>query len=235
MVFARLFVFLFCFLFLLAFSPLFCVFACNGCGYGTRSVLSAKWKYTFSSIVFGWKRETNKRTARNTHRKREEAAAAAKRMWCCMSAVGTNTHTDTAIHRQTHAGTDRRMRTRSCTLTNTDRHADTYLMRSGRRSRTFGCGFFSVLNGDNTTVHANINSVDSSIGCDCVFSSGVCATLRIVYGRDVNRRKIKTKQKNYYLPMFGWRWRKLYIKYGKMYEGKRSKSRRDAGLKERTV
>lgn len=48
-----------------------------------------------------------------------------------------------------------------------------YLIRSGRRSKTFGCGCFSVFNGDNTTVHANINSVDSSMGCEGVLSSGV--------------------------------------------------------------
>lgn len=49
----------------------------------------------------------------------------------------------------------------------------TYLTISGRRSKTFGCGCFSTLNGDKTTVVASISSVDNSIGCDGVFSSGV--------------------------------------------------------------
>lgn len=49
----------------------------------------------------------------------------------------------------------------------------TYHTTSGRRSKTFGCGCFSILNGDRTTVQANMSSVDSSIGCDAVFSSGV--------------------------------------------------------------
>lgn len=48
-----------------------------------------------------------------------------------------------------------------------------YLIRSGRRSKTFGCGCFNVFKGDNTTLHANINSVDSSMGCEGVLSSGV--------------------------------------------------------------
>lgn len=47
-------------------------------------------------------------------------------------------------------------------------------MISGRRSVTFGCGCFSVFIGDNTTVQANISSVDNSMGCEGVLSSGVC-------------------------------------------------------------
>lgn len=50
--------------------------------------------------------------------------------------------------------------------------SQTYHTMSGRRFKTFGCGCLSVLNGDRTTVHASISSVDSSIGCDAVFSSG---------------------------------------------------------------
>lgn len=50
----------------------------------------------------------------------------------------------------------------------------TYLTISGRRSKTFGCGCFDTLNGDKTTVAASMSSVDNSIGCDDVFSSGVC-------------------------------------------------------------
>lgn len=59
-------------------------------------------------------------------------------------------------------------------------YSHTYLTISGRRCKTlyrskaFGCGCFSTLNGDRTTVVANISSVDNSIGCDDVFSSGVC-------------------------------------------------------------
>lgn len=46
-------------------------------------------------------------------------------------------------------------------------------MISGRRSVIFGCGCFSVFIGDNTTVQANISSVDNSMGCEGVLSSGV--------------------------------------------------------------
>lgn len=150
---------------MLAFSPLFCVFACYGC---TLEVCCAQSGIHFLPLCW-MKRETNKRKERNARTQWEEVA---KRMWSCMSVVDR----DTRIHMQTHADTGRRIRTRPYTHKHIRIYADTYLMRSGRRSRTFGCGFFNVLNGDNTTVHANINSVDSSIGCDCVFSSGVCAT-----------------------------------------------------------
>lgn len=50
----------------------------------------------------------------------------------------------------------------------------TYLMRSGRRSTTFGCVCLSEFVGDSATVQASINSVDSSTGYSGLFSSGVC-------------------------------------------------------------
>lgn len=60
-------------------------------------------------------------------------------------------------------------------------HVMLYLMISGRRSITFGCGCLSTLNGDKTTVTANISSVDNSIGCVEVFSSGVCRAMNIMH------------------------------------------------------
>lgn len=58
--------------------------------------------------------------------------------------------------------------------------SQTYHTMSGRRSKTFGCGCLRVLNGDRTTVHASISSVDSSIGCDAVFSSGFFIMFRSI-------------------------------------------------------
>lgn len=49
----------------------------------------------------------------------------------------------------------------------------THLTKSGRRSNTFGCACFNVFDGDMTTVHANTSSVDNSMGCEGVLSSGV--------------------------------------------------------------
>lgn len=49
----------------------------------------------------------------------------------------------------------------------------TYLIKSGRRSKTFGCVCFNEFDGDNAIVQANINSVDNSTGCKGVRSSGV--------------------------------------------------------------
>lgn len=49
----------------------------------------------------------------------------------------------------------------------------TYLIRSGRRSTSFGCVCFSDLEGDKATVQHNISSVDSSTGCEGVFSSAI--------------------------------------------------------------
>lgn len=78
----------------------------------------------------------------------------------------------------------------------------TYLTISGRRSKTFGCGCFSTLNGDKTTVAASINSVDNSIGCVDVFSSGVyrlnvngMENKIIVIIIIINRKKMEKKWK----------------------------------------
>lgn len=49
----------------------------------------------------------------------------------------------------------------------------TYLIRSGRRSTSFGCVCFRDLEGDKATVQHNISSVDSSTGCEGVFSSAI--------------------------------------------------------------
>lgn len=49
----------------------------------------------------------------------------------------------------------------------------THLIRSGRRSTSFGCVCFIDLEGDKATVQHSISSVDSSTGCEGVFSSAI--------------------------------------------------------------
>lgn len=70
----------------------------------------------------------------------------------------------------------------------------TYLIRSGRRSTTFGCECFLAFDGVNPTVQANINSVESSTGIWGDFSSG-----------SFNVMVFRKRKKNYVI------WRVLWL------------------------